>query len=112
MPSYRTARAAEDIKRELSDIMRGLKDPRVTGLLSIVKLELSSDYSYCKVFVSSMEGLAAAESAAEGLKSAAGFIRRELNARLRLRRMPELKFIADGGIAYGAELDKKIRELQ
>lgn len=111
MPSFKLARAAEDVRRELSDIMRDLKDPRITGLLSIVKLDLSSDYSYCTVYISSMEGLAAAKNAVEGLKSASGFIRREIGARLKLRRTPEFKFIPDDGIAYSAELGKKMKDL-
>ena len=111
MPSFKTARTEEDLRRELADIMRGLKDPRVTGLLSIVKLDLANDYSHCKVFISSLEGLEAARSAVTGLKSAAGFIRRELGLRLRMRRSPELHFIADDGIAKSAEINKKLREL-
>lgn len=111
MPSFKLARAAEDVRRELSDIMRSLKDPRVTGLLSIVKLDLSNDYSYCKVYISSMEGLEAAKSAVEGLKSASGLIRREIGARLKLRRTPEFTFIPDNGIEYSAELNKKMKEL-
>lgn len=111
MPSYRTARAAEDVRRELSDIMRSLKDPRVTGLLSIVKLELSNDYSHCKVYVSSLEGIDGAVGAVEGLKNAAGHIRREIGARLRLRRTPEFHFIADNGIQHSAQLTKKLRDL-
>jgi ribosome-binding factor A len=111
MPSYRVARAQEDVKRELSDIMRGLKDPRVTGLLSIVKLELSGDYSSCRVFISSLEGFDAAKSAVAGLQNAAGFIQRELNKRLRLRRTPEMRFIADGGIEYGVAMNERIRAL-
>ena len=54
MGSYRASRTEEDVKRELSDIMRSLKDPRITGLLSIVKLDLSKDLSSCKVYISSM----------------------------------------------------------
>lgn len=111
MPSYKLARATEDVRRELSDIMRELKDPRITGLLSIVKLELSSDYSHCKVHISSMDGLEAAKGAVEGLQNAAGFIRRELNARLKLRRTPELHFAPDDGIAYSADINKKLRDL-
>ena len=111
MSSYKQARNSEDMKRELSDIMRGLKDPRITGLLSIVKLDLSGDYAHCKVYISSMDGLAAAEGAVEGLQSAAGFIRREINARMKLRRTPEFKFIADDGIAHSADIDKMLRDL-
>ncbi|MCL2578917.1 MAG: 30S ribosome-binding factor RbfA [Oscillospiraceae bacterium] len=111
MPSYRTARAAEDVQRELSDIMRTLKDPRVSGLLSIVKLELAGDYSHCKVYVSSMEGLEQTTGAVEGLTSAAGFIRREIGARLKLRKTPQFHFIADNGIEQSAVLGQKMRDL-
>jgi len=112
MPSYRTARMSEDVKRELTDIMRILKDPRITGLLSIVKLDLASDYSYCKVYVSSLEGLENAQGAVEGLTSAAGFIRREIGARLKMRRTPEFKFIADNGIERSAEIGRILDNLK
>lgn len=111
MPSYRTARAAEDIRRELSDILRSLKDPRITGLISIVKLDLSNDYSHCKVYISSMEGMEGAQTAVKGLESAAGLIRREIGLRVRLRRTPEFHFIADNGIEHSAQLGQKFREI-
>lgn len=111
MPSYKNARIEEDIKRELSDIIRELKDPRVTGILSIVKLELAGDYSHCKVYISSLDGLASAKSAVAGLVSASGFIRREIGLRLRMRRSPEFHFIADDGIEHSAEINKKLKDL-
>lgn len=111
MPSFRTERTAEDVKRELTDIMRGLKDPRITGLLSIVKLELAGDYSHCKVYISSLEGLESANNAVKGLTSAAGFIRREIGLRLKMRRSPEFHFIADSGIERSAEINKMLKDL-
>ena len=78
MASHRHDRLTEDIRRELTDIFRMLKDPRITGMLSIVKVDLSGDQSYCKVYISSLDGLEAANRAVEGLRSAAGFIRREI----------------------------------
>ncbi len=111
MPSYKNARATEDVRRELSDIIRSLKDPRISGLLSIVKLELSNDYSHCKVYISSMDGMEGAKNAVAGLTSAAGLIRREMSSRLRLRRIPQFHFVADDGIAHSAHLTQKLREL-
>jgi len=112
MPSYRTARAAEDVRRELTDIMRTLKDPRTQGgMLSIVNLELSNDYSHCKVYVSSMEGLEKAVDAVEGLSSASGHIRREIGRRLSLRKTPQFHFVADNGIEYSAAMGEKMRSL-
>jgi ribosome-binding factor A len=111
MPSYKTARNAEDIKRELSDIFRGLKDPRITGMLSIVSLDLSRDGSWCKVYISSLGGIEASQNAVKGLASAAGFIRREIGLRLKMRHTPEFIFIADDGIAHSADINRILKDL-
>ena len=112
MPGFKINRTAEDIHRELTDIMRSLKDPRVTStMLSIVKVDLTNDFSVCKIYVSSMDGIDKAKTAVIGLKSASGFIRRELSLRLRLRHTPELRFIADDSIEYSADISKKLKSL-
>ena len=108
MPSFKNDRMAEDIHRELTDIFRMVKDPRVSSMLSIVRVELAGDGSHCKVFVSSLLGMDDAKESVKGLRSAAGFIRRELFARLKMRKSPELHFIADDSIARGAEVTKKL----
>ncbi|MCI8650620.1 MAG: 30S ribosome-binding factor RbfA [Anaerotruncus sp.] len=112
MGSYKTSRTSEDMKRELSDIMRSLKDPRVTGLLSIVKLDLSGDMSHCKVYISSMDGLDAAKNAVKGLTNASGYIKHELNLRMKLRKLPELHFIADDSIAHSAGISRLLDDLK
>ncbi|MEM1484678.1 30S ribosome-binding factor RbfA [Oscillospiraceae bacterium PP1C4] len=112
MGSFRASRTEEDMKRELSDIMRSLKDPRITGLLSIVKMDLASDLSHCRVFVSSMEGLEAAQNAVKGLTSASGYIKRELNGRMKLRKLPEFKFIADNSIEHSADIIRLLDDLK
>lgn len=104
MPSKRIGRVNEDVKRELSDIFRSLKDPRVSPLLSVVRVEVSGDLSLAKVYVSVMGDETAMQNTVKGLASAAGYIRRELGRRLSLRKTPELKFIADGSIAHGAHI--------
>ena len=111
MAGYRIDRVTEDIHRELCDIVRGLKDPRISGFLTVVRVEVSNDLSYAKVYVSAMEGLAAAQNSVKGLKSAAGYIRRELSSRLSIRKTPELRFIADDSIAHGAEIASLLNEL-
>lgn len=79
MAGHRLERTTEDIKRELTAIFRELKDPRVQqAFLSIIRVDVTNDLSYCTVYVSAMEGLDRANEAVKGLKSAAGFIRREL----------------------------------
>ena len=112
MANIKVLRAAEDIKRELSDIFRTVKDTRVTGFLTIVKVDLANDYSYAKVYVSSMDGIEAAKNAVKGLNSAAGYIRRELNFRVKLHSSPELKFIADDSVEQSAHLLKLIEGLE
>lgn len=108
MPSFKNDRMSEDIHRELTDILRQVKDPRVSRMLSVVRVELAGDGSHCKVFVSSLNGMEETKESVKGLRSAAGFIRRELFARLKMRKSPELHFIADDSIARGAEVTRKL----
>ncbi len=112
MASHRIERTTEDIKRELTAIFRELKDPRVTSaFLSIVRVEVTSDLSYCTVKVSAIEGLDKAKEAVKGLRSASGFIRRELGHRLRLRHVPELIFEATDSIEYSANISRILNSL-
>ncbi len=111
MASYKLGRLSEDIKRELSMMLRELKDPRISPLLSIVRVEVSGDLSHCKVNVSAIEGFDKTKESVEGLKSAAGFIRRELTNRLHLRKCPEMRFIADDSIEHSAQINKLIRDV-
>ena len=112
MAGYRMDRTGEDIMRELTAILRTVKDPRVTaGLISIVRVDVTRDLSYATVYVSAMDGLDAAKSAVKGLTSAAGYMRRELGNALKLRHVPELHFVADDSIAYSARIAKTLSEL-
>ncbi len=113
MPSFKIGRTTEDIRRELSAIQRELKDPRVQGmLLSIVRVEVTNDLSYCTVYVSAMEGMEKAKQAVKGLHSASGFIRRELGRRLQLRHVPELIFKATDSIEYSANISRILHGLE
>jgi len=112
MASHRIERTTEDIKRELTAIFRELKDPRVTSVfLSVVRVEVTNDLSYCTVRVSAMEGLDRAKEAVKGLKSASGYIRRELGHRLKLRHVPELIFEATDSIEYSANISRILQSL-
>ncbi len=109
MAGYRVGRVSEDIKREIVAIIRELKDPRVRDkFLTVVRVDVSSDLSYAKVYVSSMSGIEDAKEAVKGLTSATGLIRREVGSKLHLRKTPELKFIADDSVQHGMEIFKKI----
>lgn len=112
MASHKIGRTTEDIKRELTAIFRELKDPRVqNAFVSIVRVEVTNDLSYCTVYVSAMEGLDRAKEAVKGLKSAAGFIRRELGHRLTLRHVPSLVFNATDSIEYSANISRILNSL-
>ena len=113
MAGYRIDRISEDIKREIVAVMRELKDPRVQGkLLTVVKVEVSSDASFAKAFVSSMNGIDDAKQAVKGLDAATGYIRREVGGRLHLRKTPELKFVADNSVEHGMNIARMLDELK
>ncbi len=108
MPSFKLGRVSADIQRELADLFRELKDPRISKLLSIVKIDVSGDLSYATVYVSAIEGFEKTVESVKGLKNAAGFLRRELGMRLKLRKTPELRFVADNSIEHSAHISKII----
>ncbi len=111
MANFKNSRMAEDIKREMTAVLRELKDPRIDPMLTVVRTELSGDMSSCKIYVSSFMGLEKAQESVKGLKSAEGFIRSELFHRLKMRKTPELRFIADDSIARSAEISRKLKDL-
>lgn len=111
MAGFRIDRVSEDIRREIIAVMRELKDPRVMGkMLTVVRVEVSSDASYAKVYVSDLQGIESAKQAVRGLTAATGFIRREVGSRLHLRKTPELKFVADDSIEQGFNMFKKLEK--
>ena len=108
--AFKTARINEEISRELTDILRTVRDPRVSAsFLSIVGVETTPDLKYCKVRFSVYGG--DAKEVGKGLRSAAGYIRRELAARLNLRLTPELTFLADNSLEHGAHISALIDSL-
>ena len=112
MAKHRNERINEEVMRATADIVRELKDPRTQNmLLSIVRVEVTNDLSYCTVYVSAMEGLDRAKTAVQGLKSASGFLRRELGRRLQLRHVPELIFKATDSIEYSANISRILHDL-
>ena len=110
MAGFKINRVTSDIKIALADILREVKDPRVSKLLSIVKLDVSGDMSYAKVYVSAIEGKEKTAESVKALKGAAGYIRRELGARLKLRKVPELRFVADDSIEVSAKISRIVND--
>lgn len=112
MTARRAERIAEAIKEEIADIIRSeLRDPTL-GLVSVVRVEVSSDLAYAKVFVSALSDEKGREAATEALRKASGFIRGEVARRLRLRVAPELAFHYDKSVEYGIKLAKIFDEIK
>lgn len=113
MANHRADRVSEDIQRELAAILREMKDPRLhNGIISVVRCDMAHDLSYCKVYISSMNGLDIAKEAVTALKNASGFIRRELGVRLKLRYAPALAFEATDSIEYSANISRILMDIE
>ena len=112
MASNRIGRINEEIQKELASLLRNLKDPRVQStMISITHVETTPDLRYAKVYASFLDE-SKAEEALKGLKSAGGYLRRELGHALNLRYTPELMWALDDSITYGARMLKLINSLE
>lgn len=113
MPSNRIGRINEEIQRELSDQLRRLKDPRVsqTGMVSITRVDTTGDLRYARVYISVLDK-SQEKDVLQGLKSAAGFLRRELGHAFQLRYTPQLQFVADDSILHGAHILEVLRQVE
>ena len=111
MASNRINRINDEIQRELASQLRGLKDPRVSqvGMVSITRVDTTNDLRYARVYVSVLDK-AQEKDVLKGLKSASGFLRRELGHALQLRYTPELQFIGDDSIQHGAHILELLRQ--
>nr|WP_325301555.1 30S ribosome-binding factor RbfA [uncultured Oscillibacter sp.] len=109
MASNRIHRINDEIQRELAAQLRNLKDPRVSGMVSITRVDTTNDLRYARVYVSALDK-AREKDVLKGLKSASGFLRRELGHALQLRYTPELQFIGDGSIEHGAHILELLRQ--
>lgn len=113
MASNRINRINEEIQRELSALFRQLKDPRVSGsgMVSITHVDTTTDLRYARVSVSVLDKSQEKE-VLKGLKSASGFLRRELGQALQLRYTPELQFTGDDSIQHGAHILEVLRQVE
>ena len=109
--SIKNIRINSEVMRELSSIIRETKDPRIHPMTSIMAVDVATDLKTCKVYVSVLGNEEDRANTAEGLKSAEGYIRRELAHRLNMRNTPELKFIIDTSIEDAMAMMKKIDEV-
>ncbi|MDR1700003.1 MAG: 30S ribosome-binding factor RbfA [Lachnoclostridium sp.] len=110
--SIKSTRINAEVAKELSLILHDeMKDPRIHVMTSIVAVEVTTDLKFAKVFVSVLGNEEEKNNTMEGLESASSFIRKVLASRLNLRNTPQLTFILDTSIEYGAKMSKKIEEL-
>ena len=111
--SNRPERVAQLMRREIAEVlMRRMRDPRVTGMVSVTDVEVSHDLSAARVFVSIMPDGPERQRSLDALQSAAGYIRHELAPRLGLREVPELRFVLDTSIERGARVDDLLRRIE
>ena len=110
--SIKNTRINMEVQRELSELIRsGIKDPRIHPMTSVVAVEVTPDLKYCKAYVSVLGDEEAGKATIEGLKSAEGFVRRELARRVNLRNTPQIRFILDQSIEYGGHMSHLIDEV-
>ena len=111
MPGRRVERLNEQFRRELTEILRGeAKDPRVAGV-TLTAVHVASDLSFARVFVAPMLEQEASDEALNGLRNASPFLRKELGARLHVRRVPELRFEIDDTLAHARRIEQLLEEV-
>ncbi len=112
MPSYnRIDRISEEVKRELSVIIHEMKDPRLSGMVSVIGVRVTKDLKFAKAFISVLGSDAEKNGVIDALKNAAGFIRKEIGHRINLRVTPEFSFVLDDSIEYGAHINEVLKNL-
>lgn len=112
MSNFKSIRLSEDIHREISALIKDLKDPRITsGMITVMRCEVSKDMSHCKVYISSFEGYEKAVEAVKGFESATGYLKREISNALHLRKCPDLKFIPDNSTEHSVHINEILKKL-
>ena len=112
MANYRRERIDEDSAKELALIIRTLKDPRIPSFVSVTSAHVTPDMKYCKAYVSVMGDDSVRKEAMEGLKSASGYIKKELSTRLRLRITPEITFALDTSLDYAVKIEGILKDIE
>lgn len=111
MAFNRTERISEEIKRELSSIIRTVKDPRLSSMTSVVSANVTKDLKYVKVYVSVLGSEEEKKGSMEALKSATGYIKKEIGSRLNLRCVPHPTFVLDTSIDYGMHINELLNKI-
>lgn len=107
----RLIRISDEIKKEVAEIIRSeIKDPRISVITSVIKVDTTNDLKHAKIYVSVLGNDKEKNEVLEGLKNAKGFIRREIARRINLRNTPELNFILDTSLEYSDKIARLINE--
>ncbi len=110
--SIKNTRINGEVQKVLSEIIRGeIKDPRISPLTSVVSVSVAPDLKTCKAFISVLGNEEAQTNTMAGLKSAVGYVRRQLAKELNLRNTPEITFVLDQSIEYGVNMSKLIDDV-
>lgn len=112
MSVNRIMRISEEVRKEVSDIIQNdLKDPRISGMISVTKASVTNDMRYAKIYVSVLGEIESKKQILEGLKNASGYIRKEIGQRINLRYTPELIFEIDDSIEYGFKISNILKQI-
>lgn len=112
MANHNIDRLTEDVKREISVAMHEIKDSRIASeIVSVPRVEITNDLSYCKIYISVLGSEEKGEAAVECLKKASGFFKRRINARIKMRKMPELIFLVDKSLDYYDKMSRILDNL-
>ena len=112
MANFNIKRLSEDIRREISAAVSGVKDPRVAkGFVTVTRCELTNDMSYCKVWVACMGGSERTAKAVEGMTAASGYFKKQIAGAVRMRKIPELIFKSDNSLEYSEHIEDIIAHL-
>ena len=107
--SVKSSRVNSEVQREIAELIRSeIKDPRISPMTSVTKVDVTTDLKYCKVYISVFGDESSKEDTLAGLKKASGFIRSQLAKRINLRNTPELTFIYDDSMEYGMYMSNLI----
>lgn len=110
MANFNLNRLNEDIRREISSGVAGVKDPRVAkNFVTVTHCELTSDLSYCKVMIACMGGEGRTAKAVEGMTAASGYFKRLISSRIKMRKIPELIFLPDNTLEYSQHIEEIIK---
>ena len=113
MAKFRQQKIDEEMKRELSALIPSLKDPRLSGhMISVVSVLVTKDLRFAKVYISVFGNQEQCKAVIDGLNSSAGFVRKEIGSKMNLRYTPQIQFVLDDSIAYGAHINEVLKELQ